>query len=56
MIYPIVFAIGAFIGWRRAGLRGGDRLDRIHYAAIHGIVLTLATVLAVIAASALGLI
>jgi hypothetical protein len=56
MIYPIVFAIGAVIGWRRAGLRGGDRLDRIHYAAIHGIVLTLAAVLAVIAASALGLV
>lgn len=56
MIYPLAFAIGALIGWRRAGRRGGDRLDRIHYAAIHGIALTLIAVLAVIAASAFGLV
>ena len=36
MIYPIIFALGALLGWRRAAVRGGDRLDKIHYAAIHG--------------------
>lgn len=56
MIYPIIFALGALLGWRRAAVRGGDRLDKIHYAAIHGIVLTLAVALIVILASTLGLI
>lgn len=56
MIYPLVFALGALIGWRRAARRGGDRLDKIHYAAIHGIALTLAAVLVFIVAGALGLV
>ncbi|MBA3326508.1 MAG: hypothetical protein H0T41_14980 [Rhodobacteraceae bacterium] len=42
MILPLAFAFGALIGWVRAGRRGGDRLDRLQYAAAHGILLTLA--------------
>jgi hypothetical protein len=39
------FVAGAALGWVRAGRRGGDRLDRIHYAAIHGIAFALAVVI-----------
>lgn len=55
MIYPFVFALGAVIGWRRAARRGGDRLDQLHYAGVHGIVLTLAAVLLAVLAGQFGL-
>ena len=32
MILPI-----SLLGWRRAAKRGGERLDKIQYAAAHGI-------------------
>jgi hypothetical protein len=48
------FALGAFVGWRRAGARGGDRLDRIQYGAAHGIAFTLATLALAIFAARLG--
>ncbi len=41
MILPIAFLIGAAIGWLRASKRGGNRLDKLQYAAAHGIALTL---------------
>lgn len=53
MIYPIIFVLGAVFGWFRAERRGGDRLDKIHYAAIHGIILTLAVALVVIIGASL---
>ena len=37
MILPIAFIAGALVGWVRAGRRGGQRLDKLHYAAAHGI-------------------
>jgi len=41
MILPIAFLIGALIGWMRATKRGGNRLDKLQYAAAHGIALLL---------------
>ena len=55
MLLPLAFLIGALIGWRRAAAGGGDRLDRLQYAAAHGILLTLVTLVAAVAAQRLGL-
>lgn len=48
------FAIGAFVGWRRAAARGGDRLDKLQYGVAHGIALSLATLALAILAARLG--
>lgn len=37
MLLLIAFILGCVVGWLRAGARGGDRLDRLQYAAAHGI-------------------
>ena len=55
MIYPTVFVLAAVFGWVRAGRRGGDRLDQVHYAAVHGVIFTLAVALIVVIGAALGL-
>jgi hypothetical protein len=41
MLLPIAFALGVLVGWRRAARRGGDRLDKLQYGAVHGIVFAL---------------
>ena len=41
------------VGWRRAVRRGGDRLDKLQYAAVHGILFVLVTLVATLAAAAL---
>lgn len=56
MLLPLAFLLGALVGWRRAVARGGDRLDQLQYAAVHGILLVLVTLVATIAAERLGLI
>lgn len=48
MILPIAFLIGALIGWVRASRRGGNRLDKLQYAAAHGIALVLVALLVTI--------
>lgn len=45
MILPIAFILGAIIGWTRASKRGGNRLDKLQYAAAHGIALLLLALL-----------
>jgi phosphate/sulfate permease len=55
MLLPVAFVLGALIGWRRAAARGGDRLDRLQYAAAHGILLTLVALVGLILAGRLGL-
>ena len=55
MIFPLAFLAGAAIGWRRAARRGGDRLDRLQYAAAHGIALTLLVFALVVIGQNLGL-
>ena len=41
MILPVAFLIGLAFGWFRAGRSGGDRLDQLQYAAVHGIIFAL---------------
>jgi hypothetical protein len=36
ILFPAI-ALGAMIGWLRARRRGGNRLDRLQYAAGHAI-------------------
>lgn len=54
MLLPLAFALGALLGWRRAAARGGDRLDKLQYAAAHGILLALVTLAGTILAQRLG--
>jgi hypothetical protein len=55
MLLPLAFALGALFGWRRAVARGGDRLDRLQYAVVHGILFLLVTLVATLAAERFGL-
>ncbi len=55
MLLPFAFFLGAAFGWRRAVARDGDRLDQLQYAAVHGIVFALLTLIATIAARRFGL-
>jgi phosphate/sulfate permease len=48
LLFLIAMTLGAALGWRRATLRGGDRLDRLQYAAAHAICFALATLVGVI--------
>lgn len=56
MLLPLAFLLGAFFGWRRARVRGGDRLDCLQYAAVHGILFALLALLALIVAQRFGLV
>ena len=56
MLLPLVFAFGLWFGWRRAVRRGGDRLDRLQYAAVHAIAFTLAALILTILAARLGIV
>jgi phosphate/sulfate permease len=56
MLLPLAFALGALFGWRRAVARGGDRLDKLQYAAVHGIIFALVTLIVTIGAARFGLI
>jgi hypothetical protein len=55
MLLLLAFALGALLGWRRAAARGGDRLDRIQYAAVHGILFVLIVLVATVLGELLGL-
>lgn len=37
MILPIAFLFGAGFGWMRSARRGGETLDKLQYAAVHGL-------------------
>ena len=41
MIVIFAFLLGAFLGYRTAKRRGGNRLDMAQYAAVYAIVFTL---------------
>jgi hypothetical protein len=56
MLLPAAFVLGALFGWHRAGRRGGDRLDKLQYGAVHGILFVLVTLAATILVQRLGLI
>ncbi len=55
MLLLLAFVLGAVFGWRRAVRRGGDRYDKLQYAAVHGILFLLVTLVATIAAGRFGL-
>lgn len=48
MLILIAFFLGAYIGWRKAQRRGGDRFDRFQYAAVHAILFALLTMAAIV--------
>jgi hypothetical protein len=54
MLLVLTFALGMLVGWRRAASRGGDRLDRLQYGAVHGIALALAMLVVVVLARRAG--
>jgi hypothetical protein len=54
MLIVVALILGALIGWQRAGRRGGDRLDRLQYAAAHAIAFGLLGVLATVAIGRFG--
>ena len=54
MLLPIVFVLGALFGWHRATRQGGDRLDHLQYAAVHGILFTLVALALALLAQRLG--
>lgn len=56
MLLLAAIALGFYIGWRRAGQRGGDRLDRLQYGTVHAIVLALAVLVLTILVQRLALI
>lgn len=45
MLTVAALILGALLGWRYAATHGGDRLDRLQYAAGFAIALTLVTLL-----------
>jgi hypothetical protein len=56
MLLPLAFLLGAFVGWRRAVARGGDRLDGLQYAAGHAILFVLVALAGSILLQRLGVI
>lgn len=54
MLLLLAFVLGFAFGWQRAGRRGGDRLDRLQYGAVHGILLVLATLVVLVIAERLA--
>jgi len=56
LVLPIAFLLGAAFGWNRARVRDGDRLDKLQYAAAHGILFTLVALLAMVLAQRFGVI
>lgn len=54
MLLPLSFVLGFALGWQRAARRGGDRLDRLQYGAVHGIVFVLAALIVLVAAQQFG--
>jgi hypothetical protein len=48
MLLPLAFALGFVLGWSRARARRLDTLDRVLYGAVHGIILALAALFALV--------
>ncbi len=45
--------LGGFVGWTRATRAGGDRLDRLQYAAVHAILFALVGFVVILAVTKL---
>ena len=46
-----IACLGAYVGWTRAARAGGDRLDRLQYAAVHAIFFALIGFVVILAAT-----
>lgn len=55
MLLLVVFLLGAVFGALRAARRGGDRLDQLQYAAVHGILFVLVVLTVTVVGAALDL-
>jgi phosphate/sulfate permease len=55
MLLLLALVVGALFGWYRAVRRGGDRFDKLQYAAVHAILFVLVTLVAGLVAGRLGL-
>jgi hypothetical protein len=56
MLIIIAFVLGTLFGWWRAKHRGGDRFDCLQYAAAHGILFALVTLVLLVALERFGVI
>jgi hypothetical protein len=56
MILPAAFLLGFAAGWLRARRAGGNRADRMYYGAAHGIALSLAALIVLLALDWAGLV
>ena len=54
MLLPLSFLLGFAFGWQRASKRGGDRLDKLQYGAVHGILFAIVALILLIGAQRLG--
>ncbi len=54
MIVIAAFILGAAIGWMRAAKAGGNRADKLQYAAAHALALTVAGLFLTIFLSRMG--
>ncbi|MEF9604204.1 hypothetical protein O4J55_18360 [Paracoccus sp. PXZ] len=54
MIVIAAFILGAAIGWMRAAKAGGNRADKLQYAAAHALALTVLGVFLTILLSRMG--
>lgn len=55
MLLLVAFFLGVAFGALRAARRGGDRLDQLQYAAVHGILFVLVVLTVTVVGNALGL-
>lgn len=46
MIIVISLVLGALVGWFRAGKRGGNRADKLQYAAVHAMIFAIVALFA----------
>lgn len=54
VLLVVIFLVGAALGAYRAGRRRGDRLDKLQYAAAHGILFVLVTLTVSVVGGAAG--
>lgn len=54
MIVIAAFFLGAAIGWMRAAKAGGNRADKLQYAAAHGLALTVLALFVTLFLSRMG--
>jgi hypothetical protein len=54
MYFTLAFLIGFAFGWQRAKRRGGNRLDKLQYGAVHGIIFVLVALILLVGVQRIG--